>query len=424
MEDVGFTAENAPVVIDHTNAATVTPGNGYNYSPITPLFVPYMTAYMYLEQLSDLAASGDKIAAAINPTAMWQFAIDEFFHVKEESAYGLASYYIGTKWDPTDSDLDKAPAVAQGDFVYDKAATEEAIKIGIQYALDNQDNKDIWLTGAYRPSEPAYALAQMVVTGGYSSFKEILEAANGDYTNLSYQHENNLEYSERDVTALVAYYGVDGLSELVDLYVERMDRHPWNPDTTVEGTYGYGLKTSSTGGTAVSFTDVPAGSFYEDAVQWAVSKGITGGTSTTANTFSPERTCTHAEIITFLYRAAGSAAVPAGTANPFANISAGDYYYDAALWAYAKGIVTADFKPDQGCTRADAVNYLYLYAGKPSVSAQNTFTDVTDAALVPAVNWAVVEGITQGSSATANTFSPERICMRSEIVTYLYRAFA
>lgn len=167
------------------------------------------------------------------------------------------------------------------------------------------------------------------------------------------------------------------------------------------------------------------GSFYEDAVQWAVSKGITGRNLHNCEYLLSRADRTHAEIVTFLYRAPGLPAVPRrGRLNPFKNISAGDYYYDAVLWAYANGIVTSDFEPNRDCTRADAVNYLYLYADKPSVSTGNTFTDLTDESFIPAVNWAVSEGITQGSSTTANTFSPDRTCMRSEIVTYLYRAFA
>lgn len=397
MEDVGFTKENAPVVIDAANESVTAGTNGYNYAPTTPLYVPYITAYMYMEQLADLAAKGDKIAAAINPTAMFEYACDEFFHIKDDSAYTITQYWIGTKWDKTDSDLDKVPAVASGDFVYDKDATVKAIQTGIQFALDHQDDESIYLNGAYRVNDTAYTLAQMVVESGVSSFGDILRAANGDYSAITYDYENNQEHTTLDVSALVSYYGIDGLAELVDDYVAHMNRHPWNPDTSVVGTYGYGLKATSTNNTSVSFADVPAGSFYEDAVQWAVSKGITGGTSTTANTFSPERTCTHAEIVTFLYRAAGLPAVPAGTANPFKNISAGDYYYDAVLWAYANGIVTSDFEPNRDCTRADAVNYLYLYADKPSVSTGNTFTDLTDESFIPAVNWAVSEGITQGS---------------------------
>lgn len=419
MEDVGYTAQNAPIVIDASNEQ-VTVMNGYNFAPITPLFVPYITAYMYLNQLEELAASGDKVAAAVNPTALWQYVFSKFFHITEESAYDIAIYYINQKkaWEPTDSDLDKVPVVAQGEFVYDTDLIESAIRTGIQFALDNQDDESLWLTGAYKATEPAYAFAQQCKKAGYSSFKDYLLSFNGDYTALNYTAEN----ADREFKALVDGFGIDRLSALMDDYIEHMDSHAWNPDTTIPGTYGYGLGSSNTTKPSISFTDVPA--WCENEVAWAVSQGITSGTSTTEKIFSPDRVCTHAEIVTFLYRAAGKPAVPAGTANPFANINAGNYYYDAVLWAYANGIVDSSFDPDQECTRADTVNYIYLAKGKPSVSTGNTFTDLTEDWYIPAVNWAVNTGITGGTSTTGNTFSPERTCMRSEIVTFLYRAFA
>ena len=161
------------------------------------------------------------------------------------------------------------------------------------------------------------------------------------------------------------------------------------------------------------FTDVAAGAYYADAVAWAVEKGITTGTG--SNTFSPEITCTTAQILTFLWRANGSPA-PAGSD---ASVPAGQYYSDAANWALEKGL-TDSFTADTPCTRLATVTYLWKLAGSPAVTDENPFTDVTGDA--QAVVWAMNEGITTGSSAT--TFSPDVICTRGQIVTFLHRDLA
>ena len=161
------------------------------------------------------------------------------------------------------------------------------------------------------------------------------------------------------------------------------------------------------------FTDVAAGAYYADAVAWAVEKGITTGTG--SNTFSPEITCTTAQILTFLWRANGSPA-PAGSD---ASVPAGQYYSDAANWALEKGL-TDSFTADTPCTRLATVTYLWKLAGSPAVTDENPFTDVTGDA--QAVVWAMKEGITTGSSTT--TFSPDTICTRGQIVTFLHRDLA
>ena len=163
---------------------------------------------------------------------------------------------------------------------------------------------------------------------------------------------------------------------------------------------------------APNFTDVAAGAYYADAVAWAVSEGITTGT--TATTFSPDNTCTTAEILTFLWRANGSPA-PAGSS---AAVPAGLYYTDAANWALEQGL-TGSFDADAPATRAATVTYLWNLAGKPAADSA-AFTDVAaDAAYASAVAWAVGEGITTGTSASA--FSPDDICTRGQIMTFLYR---
>lgn len=169
------------------------------------------------------------------------------------------------------------------------------------------------------------------------------------------------------------------------------------------------------------FTDVWSTDYYSNAVAWAYSRGITGGQSTYS--FGSGNTCSRADMVTFLYRAAGSPSV-ANLRNPFVDVAPGSYYYNAVLWAYSKGITggvdPTHFGPSQTVTRAQTVTFLYRYAGEPSVSSNNTFYDVSsNAYYAKAVTWAQNQGITNGKTSTS--FAPGYGCMRCEIVTFLYR---
>ena len=169
------------------------------------------------------------------------------------------------------------------------------------------------------------------------------------------------------------------------------------------------------------FTDVPAGSYYEDAVIWAVDKGITSGTS--AVTFDPNGNCTRAQAVTFLWRAAGSPAAKSAVM-PFTDVKAGSYYYDAVLWAVEQGITkgTSDtmFSPDATCTRAQIVTFLWRANGSPAVSGNSAFTDVASGAYyADAVTWAANKGITGGIGN--GLFGSDNNCTRAQIVTFLYR---
>ena len=170
------------------------------------------------------------------------------------------------------------------------------------------------------------------------------------------------------------------------------------------------------------FIDVPAGSYYEDAVIWAVDKGITTGTS--ATTFNPNGICTRAQAVTFLWRAAGSPAAKSAVM-PFTDVKAGSYYYDAVLWAVEQGITkgTSDtmFSPDATCTRVQIVTFLWRSQKSPAAGTANPFTDVKASAYyADAVLWAVKHNITVGT--TFSIFSPDEECTRAQIVTFLYRA--
>ena len=169
---------------------------------------------------------------------------------------------------------------------------------------------------------------------------------------------------------------------------------------------------------AISFEDVAADAYYADAVKWAVEKTITLGTGDT--TFSPDMTCTRAQILTFLWRAVGSP--KAEIENPFTDVTSNDYYYDAAIWAYQKDMVDGDaFEGDTPCTRASTVVYLWKNADAPEVDDMGTFEDVDKTAdYSMAVAWAVEKGVTSGVSETE--FAPDTICSRGQIVTFLKRA--
>ncbi len=170
------------------------------------------------------------------------------------------------------------------------------------------------------------------------------------------------------------------------------------------------------------FSDVPEDAYYLAAVNWAVATNIAKGTG--GGKFSPEVGCTRAQVVTLLWRAAGSPD-PIDDDNSFSDVKKNDYFYDAVLWAVQEGItkgVSADrFSPDSTCTRGQIVTFLYRSNGSPSpVGGSNPFSDVKDDDyFFNAVLWAVGQGITKGTSATA--FSPDATCTRAQIVTFLFR---
>ena len=170
------------------------------------------------------------------------------------------------------------------------------------------------------------------------------------------------------------------------------------------------------------FLDVPAGAYYEDAVVWAVGKGITSGTN--ATTFDPNGTCTRAQAVTFLWRAAVSP-TPKTKLMPFPDVPVGSYYWNAVLWAIEQGITEGTsyltFSPNDSCTRAQIVTFLWRAKGNPAVSGNAPFTDVApDAYYAAAVTWAEKNGITGGIGN--GLFGSNNTCTRAQIVTFLYRA--
>lgn len=208
--------------------------------------------------------------------------------------------------------------------------------------------------------------------------------------------------------------GGGDLAEPVNTIVPEADW--WHEYLTDQGTWLY-VRVPL----VIPFDDVTDSDYFCKPVLWAVEEGITNGTSPT--TFSPASPCVQGQILTFLWRAAGS---PEPTIdNPYTNaaVAEGQYFYDAMRWAYQQQIVrTADLDPNAGCSRSDVVLYMWRYAGCPEAPAVS-FADVpADAEYAGAVAWAVEAGVTNGTSET--TFAPDKVCSRGEIVTFLYRGFA
>lgn len=191
-------------------------------------------------------------------------------------------------------------------------------------------------------------------------------------------------------------------------------------DHTIEAVF---MKSNGNPQTGV-FVDVPEDSYYEEAVDWAVENGITNGVS--SDRFDPDGLCTRAQIVTFLWRAAGSPA-PKSTGHNFTDVKTGSYYEQAVLWAVENGITvgtsSTTFSPDATCTRAQAVTFLYRASGSPAVSGSAAFSDVaTDAYYADAVAWAEKKGITTGIGG--GLFGSNNDCTRAQIVTFLWRAMA
>lgn len=184
---------------------------------------------------------------------------------------------------------------------------------------------------------------------------------------------------------------------------------------------GIGAIIGALGKGSLPFNDVTARDYFYDAVKWAVDRGITSGTS--RYTFSPDAPCTRAQVVTFLWRAAGCPQ-PSSKTNPFTDVRADDYFYTAVLWAVENGITNGTsaktFSPDATVTRAQVVTFLWRANGQPA-AGNSGFLDVSsNAYYARAVDWAFANGITTGVDYGA--FGPDTACTRAQIVTFLYRA--
>lgn len=261
-------------------------------------------------------------------------------------------------------------------------------------------------SGGGGSSTPTYAITVEPVQNGSVSVQP-QKAAPGDTVTVTVQPDQGYKLGKLTVT--------DGNGKAISV-------------TAADGKYTFVMPQSRVTVKAdfvkhqLVFTDVPAAAYYAEAVEWAVSQGITAGT--TATTFSPDSGCTRAQIVTFLWRAAGSPVVP--DAMGFTDVPADAYYAEAVRWAVAQGITAgtsfSTFSPDSICTRGQIAAFLFRANGQPAATAAaNPFSDVAaDSYYYDAVLWAAENGITAGTSAT--TFSPNAPCTRAQIVTFLFRA--
>ncbi len=187
--------------------------------------------------------------------------------------------------------------------------------------------------------------------------------------------------------------------------------------------YDFGFVRYFTAPDTSGFVDVKSSDYFYDAVNWAVEKNVTAGTD--ASHFSPDRSCTRAQAVAFLWRAAGEPE-PQNTAASFTDVASGAYYEKAVSWAVEQGITSGTgagkFSPEDTCTRAQIVSFLYRAAGSPAVSAGSSFSDVEPGAYYEnAVRWAVANGITAGTGG--GKFSPNARCVRGQVVSFLYRYY-
>ena len=244
--------------------------------------------------------------------------------------------------------------------------------------------------------------------------------AKGNLTGLQYGDAGKFvfEYNDKDLCIKKTYVTDEG-SENVTTY--EYDEHG-NVLKEVENnysTYTLTYEAIPQGGSKSSFSDVSAKEYYNAPVIWATETKITKGTG--ATTFSPGKACTRAQLVTFLWRAAGEPE-PTSKTNPFTDVVENDYY-KAILWAVEKGITKGvapgKFAPDATCTRAQIVTFIYRAAGEPEVTGTNPFTDVVKNDYYDAILWAVENGITKG--VAENKFAPNKTCTRAEGVTFLYR---
>lgn len=260
------------------------------------------------------------------------------------------------------------------------------------------------------------SLNEGVLYNGYSGFSAVKATDKFYYTTTNSYTQNALS----DVTFRASTYAKAGTTVYVPFTIYAKLGTSNVISKQVEGTVA--IKIAQT----MNFADVKPADYFYNPVKWAVNKNITKGTS--ATTFSPYKTCTRAEIVTFLWRDAGSP-MPTTSRHPFTDVSysMGSDFYNAILWANQNGITAGTtattFSPNKTCTRAEIVTFLWRYAKKPvGYGSNNPFTDVNKTDHAPyydAILWAVSKGITTGSTTT--TFSPNGTCTRGEAVTFLYR---
>lgn len=367
--------------------------------PKTVVFTPADTAVYAQVETTVLVTIGKA-----DPTGAPSYtAIKESGKTLEDAALGVGTITPGGTivWDDGDATI-----------------VESNTAYGWTFTPDDTDNYNL-LTGVITP----YKRSSGGGSSGASSYSVEVKAADNGSVSVSPTRASRGDLVTVTVKPDEGYV-------LDTLTITDRDGDKIDCKSKGDGKYTFTMPASSVTVKAVfaeealAFTDVPADAYYADAVKWAVAQGITSGT--TATTFAPNSGCTRGQVVTFLWRANGEPE-PASTVNPFTDVSADAYNYKAILWAYENGITggttATTFAPNATCTRAQIVTFLYRADGAQAVAGGNAFADVSaDAYYADAVNWAVAEGITGGTTAT--TFEPNATCTRAQVVTFLYRHMA
>lgn len=293
---------------------------------------------------------------------------------------------------------------AEGGYILPQAAVDNWMNSPGHYANIMNDSFQFMGVGYTR-----HKMLQMFATTGSSVVSVTTSTGSMSFANDDEMQKAYFILTHQDGTTSYAPIDVNSMTKNGNSYTASFKKC----ETPVVLTVGQTITED-----APRFADVPADAYYAVPVAWAVDKKITSGTSLT--TFSPANTCTRAHILTFLWRAVGSPKDSSG--NHFNDVCSDDYFYNAALWAYDMGMVEGEsFEGDLACTRAATVTYLWQCAGSPEPDGECNFDDVpADAPYAEAVAWAVENNITTGTSAT--TFSPNMVCDRGQIVTFLHRA--
>lgn len=293
---------------------------------------------------------------------------------------------------------------AEGGYILPQAAVDNWMNSPGHYANIMNDSFQFMGVGYTR-----HKMLQMFATTGSSVVSVTTSTGSMSFANDDEMQKAYFILTHQDGTTSYAPIDVNSMTKNGNSYTASFKKC----ETPVVLTVGQTITED-----APRFMDVPADAYYAVPVAWAVDKKITSGTSLT--TFSPANTCTRAHILTFLWRAVGSPKDSSG--NHFNDVCSDDYFYNAALWAYDMGMVEGEsFEGDLACTRAATVTYLWQCAGSPEPDGECAFDDVpADAPYAEAVAWAVENNITTGTSAT--TFSPNMVCDRGQIVTFLHRA--
>ena len=423
---LGFGPDQVPMIMDD-RASNVTVGsNGYNFSPLTPLFLPYIQTYCYMDEL-------DRINEAVNPAAMVQFMVNEFMHVTDSSAANVALYYIGTNWDSVDEEYDVVPNIVN--YVYDKAAIEAAIKEGVSFALSGKAAVyGNTMLPAFRNNDTAYLMLinNTVADAPPSDHDFITVKIEGqtkylDLTELLDQPTDEPDNTSEYVTARTSYQAIidyynsgvygygDDLTATLQNYADHMIAHVWVPDTSIQGGYSYGMSAGHD-----EYNDVTtSSSWFYDAVYYATDRGLFQGDD--HNNFNPGNDMTMAELITICYRLAGNATV-----------AESPWYASALAWAKENDLVTDDsFNASVGVTREDfivmfcktcAMTNRYDMTRTAEITSASDYADVA-APSRDAVAWAVGSGMIEGTTGDILTISPKSTITRAEVAQMAMRFY-